>query len=107
MDKLTRSLEERSRETEALRKKLSVKDLQIQNLKMKLNQSEAQLRQRDNNNPGGVNSHHSRETSEDKLYKVVAAVEALSTQVPEDIRSVVTRKLSYGTTQHFVLQVET
>jgi len=80
--RLTQALEQRTRETEDLRKELGVKDLKIQNLKVLLEQSEAQLRHRDNNNPRSLG----QETSEDTLYKVVAAVEALSTQVPDDIK---------------------
>ena len=82
MGRLTQALEQRTRETEDLRKELEVKDLKIQNLKVLLEQSEAQLRHRDNNNPRSLG----QETSEDTLYKVVAAVEALSTQVPDDIK---------------------
>ena len=92
MEKLSRALQDSNRETETLAKKLASKDLQIQNLKALLEQSEARQRQKDNNNSGGLTTpaslavNNSQENCEDKLYKVLAAVEALSTQVPDDIR---------------------
>ena len=92
MENLTRALQESNRETETLAKKLASKDLQIQNLKGLLDQSVAQQRQKENNNSGSLTTpaslaiSQSQESCEDKLYKVLAAVEALSTQVPDDIR---------------------
>ena len=83
MERLTQQLDQKRKETEDLRKELAVKDLKIENLKVLLEQSEAQLRQRENNNPRSL----VKESSEDSLYRLVAAVEALSTQVTEsDIR---------------------
>ena len=54
---------------------------EIISLKQRLRQSEAMVRNIDNNNRGQVNS-----SSEDTVFKMVAEVEALSTQVPEDLR---------------------
>ena len=54
---------------------------EIISLKQRLRQSEAMVRSIDNNNRGQVNS-----SSEDTVFKMVAEVEALSTQVPEDLR---------------------
>ena len=96
MEKLTQALQESNRETEAAAKKLASKDLQIQNLKALLEQSVVQQRHKDNNNSGSLTTsltnpanlavNQSQENCEDKLYRVLAAVEALSTQVPDDIR---------------------
>ena len=92
VEKLTRALQETNRETEALNKELASKDLQIQNLKALLEQSVGQQRQKDNNNSGSLTIqatpavNNSQDNCEDKLYRVLAAVEALSTQVPDDIR---------------------
>ena len=92
MERLSQALQESNKETETLTKKLASKDLQIQNLKALLEQSEARQRQKDNNNSGSLTTpatlavNNSQENCEDKLYKVLAAVEALSTQVPDDIR---------------------
>ena len=92
MERLSQALQESNKETETLAKKLASKDLQIQNLKALLEQSEARQRQKDNNNLGSLTTpatlavNNSQENCEDKLYKVLAAVEALSTQVPDDIR---------------------
>ena len=54
---------------------------EIISLKQRLRQSEAMVRSIDNNNRGQVNS-----SSEDTVFKMVAEVEALSTQVPEELR---------------------
>ena len=82
VERLTQQLDQKRKEAEDLRKELAVRDLKIQNLNILLEQSEAQLRQRENNNPRSPG----QETSEDSLYRVVAAVEALSTQVTDDVR---------------------
>ena len=92
MEKLARALQEANRETEAFNKKLVSKDLKIQNLKALLEQSVAQQRHKENNNAGSLTTpatlavNNSQDNCEDKLYRVLAAVEALSTQVPDDIR---------------------
>merc|ERR1719219_2229302 len=92
VERLSQALQESNKETETLAKKLASKDLQIQNLKALLEQSEARQRQKDNNNSGSLTTpatiavNNSQENCEDKLYKVLAAVEALSTQLPDDIR---------------------
>ena len=92
VEKLNRALQETTRETEALNKKLASKDLQIQNLKTLLEQSVSQQRHKNNNNSGSLTTpvtlavNNSQDNCEDKLYRVLAAVEALSTQVPDDIR---------------------
>ena len=92
VERLSQALQESTRETETLTKKLASKDLQIQNLQALLEQSEARQRHRDNNNTGSLTTpaslavNNGQENYEDKLYKVLAAVEALSTQVPDDIR---------------------
>ena len=100
MERLSLALQESKTETETLAKKLASKDLQIQNLKALLEQSEARQRQKDNNNSGSLTIavNNSQENCEDKLYKVLAAVEALSTQVPDDIRlvaSLPTREIKF------------
>ena len=84
VSRLSEALERSTKETEDLRKEISVKDLQIQSLKGVLEKSEAQLGRADNNNPGREAS--SEASSEDRLYLVLAQLEALSTQVPDDIR---------------------
>ena len=73
-DQLKCDIESKERDLEAAR-------AEILSLKQRLHQTEAMVRQLDNNNK--PNKHQS--SSEDVLFKVVAAVEALSTQVPEDI----------------------
>ena len=74
VDKLKTEIEEKERAFEAAK-------IEIQNLKQRLKQSETIVNQIDNNNRVQVST-----SSEDTLYRVVAAVEALSCQVPEDIR---------------------
>ena len=92
MERLSQALQESNKETETLAKKLASKDLQIQNLKALLEQSVGQQMQKDNNNTGSLTTqatlavNNSQDNCEDKLYRVLAAVEALSTQVPDDIR---------------------
>ena len=78
VEKLTQALEHKTKETEKLKKEMTVKDLQIENLRLQLEQ----VGLTDNNNPG---------SSEDRLSMMVAQLESLSTQVPEDIR----RKLEH------------
>lgn len=73
-DQLKCDIESKERDLEAAR-------AEILSLKQRLHQTEAMVRQMDNNNK--TTKHQS--SCEDVLFKVVAAVEALSTQVPEDI----------------------
>ena len=73
-DQLKCDIESKERDLEAAR-------AEIVSLKQRLHQTEAMVRQLDNNNK--PTKHQS--SCEDVLFKVVAAVEALSTQVPEDI----------------------
>merc|ERR1719481_434937 len=92
VERLTQQLDQKRTEVEGLRRELAVRDLKIQNLNVLLQQSEAQLRQRENNNPRSPG----QETSEDSLYRVVAAVEALSTQVTDDVRLKLEEIVSIG-----------
>ena len=72
-EKLKCDIEAKDRELETAR-------AEIARLKARLDQNEAIVRQ--------VNNNNKPQSCEDVLFKVVAAVEALSTEVPEDIRLV-------------------
>jgi len=76
VDRLKIDLEEKTKELSDARAEIASLQLRLRN-----ELAEVNARHIDNNNRKQQNS-----SSEDTLYKVIAAVEALSTQVPDEIR---------------------